>query len=124
MTGQYSSGREWAMSLDVACRVDTCPTTDGVTVRDVSAHGATEGAKKVLRYRGWLIDRRDNLCPEHAGPIPVCEVCGEATPITYAVRNGKHITGKAHTCLACYRAAMDARIREDQAARIAKEYQS
>ena len=114
----YADGREWSMGLIVRCRVETCPETDEATVADCSAHGATEGVKRLFRYRGWTLGRRDNLCPEHSGPIPACEACGDPTPKPYGVKDGKHITGKAWTCLPCYRDAMDARVRERQAARI------
>lgn len=103
-----SGGREWAMSLSVRCRVETCTATDSACVAAVSAHDATEGAKKVLRYRGWKIDRRDDLCPEHAGPIRVCEVCGEPTPPPYGSDSRhRHITGVDWACSACYRRMFD-----------------
>jgi len=107
-----SSDREWAMTIDIECSVQTCSTKDTVTVRDVSAHGATEGAKKVLRYRGWAINRRDNTCPEHNGPIPVCLLCGVDVPKPYGIEHSQHITGVRLSCLPCHRKAMDARVAE------------
>ena len=114
-----SSDRTWAMTLDVECSVETCATKDGVTVCDTTAHGATEGTKKVLRYRGWVIGRRDNTCPAHSGPIPVCLICGVDIPKPYGVESQSHVTGVRLSCLPCHRKAMDAWLAE----RFAKEMQ-
>lgn len=105
-----SGGREWAMSLAVVCRVETCTARDEVSVAGVSAHGATEGAKAVLRHRGWTLDRRDDLCPEHSGPILACTVCGEPTPKPYGIAPGHIVRG--YHCLPCHRTALDERVRE------------
>ncbi len=107
-----SGGREWAMTLEVVCRVDGCPAKDGATVAGRSAHDATEGAKAVLRYRGWRIDRLDDLCPTHAGPIPACELCGEPTPRPYGSTHTEHYTGRRWVCHECGRAAHKASVRE------------
>ena len=108
-----SGGREWAVSLEVVCRVETCPTRDSVTVASVGAEDARQGVMKVLRYRGWTIDRRDDLCPAHSGPIRCCELCGAETPSPYGHgTHAKHITGVAWACEPCYRVRFNARLRE------------
>lgn len=107
-----SCDREWAMTLDIVCSVETCATKDSITVRDTTAHGATEGAKKILRYRGWAINRRDNTCPAHSGPIPVCLLCGVDVPKPYGITHATHITGVRLSCLPCHRDALDARVAE------------
>lgn len=101
-----SGGREWAMTLDVVCRVEACANRDTATVAGRGALDATDGARKVLRYRGWRLDRRDDLCPDHAGPIPVCELCGEPTPKPYGSTHGQHYTGVSFACHPCGRAAL------------------
>ena len=109
-----SGGREWAMSIDVRCRVEMCTAHDSVSVAAVSAHDAVEGVKKVLRYRGWTFGRRDDLCPAHAGPIPACEVCGEPTPQPYGVNGtGRHITGVSWCCYPCYHRLFDLKCAAD-----------
>lgn len=105
-----SGGREWAMSLDVVCRVDVCTAKDSATVASVSAHDATEGVKKMLRHRGWTIDRREDTCPSHSGPIPACTVCGTPTPKPYGI-NPDHIVHGYH-CVPCHHVALRERVRE------------
>lgn len=102
-----SGGREWAVTLDVVCRVETCPAHDTASVVSTCAEDARQGVVKTLRYRGWKIDRRDDLCPTHAGTIPVCELCGEPTPKPYAVTRARHYTGVGYCCQTCSRQKLD-----------------
>lgn len=102
-----SGGREWAMTLDVACRVETCAERDTATVAAVSAEAARQGVMKVLRHRGWTIDRLDDLCPTCSGPIPPCELCGDPTPRPYAVTGSRHYTGVGYCCHPCARIKLD-----------------
>ena len=94
--------RIWAMTLDLTCSVEPCETKDTATCADRSAYGATEGCKKILRYRGWKISHRENHCPQHAGPIPPCLLCGTPTPPEYG-HDARHITGVSNACNSCYR---------------------
>jgi hypothetical protein len=106
-----SSDRTWVMTLDIVCSVETCPKVATASCCDTTPIGATEGAKKILRYRGWLINRRDNTCPEHSTPIPACLLCGVPTPLAYG-HDMHHITKVSHACDACYRKAFSLRMAE------------
>jgi hypothetical protein len=117
-----SGDRTWAMTLDIACSIETCPKIDTASCADTCATGATENVKKILRYRGWKIDRRSNTCPDHSGPIPPCPTCGTPTPTIYGFNNGAYwrLPGQAvNTCEPCYRKQfalnMAARLMEDGA---------
>jgi len=106
-----SGGREWAMTLAVECRVEVCTARDEVSVASTSAHDATEGVKKILRYRGWTFGRLEDICPAHSGPIPACTVCGAPTPKPYGIA-ADHIVHGYH-CLACHHTAFQEQVREE-----------
>jgi hypothetical protein len=106
-----SHGREWAMTLTVKCAVDGCPAVMEATVAGVSAHAATEGAKKVLRYLGWTISRMENRCAVHSGPIPSCVKCGEPTPRPYAIDPSRILRGLS--CIPCHQEALREAVREE-----------
>lgn len=94
--------RVWSMTLELTCSVELCETKEHACCADRSAYGATEGCKKILRYRGWKIRHRENRCPQHSGPIPPCMLCGTPTPPEYG-QNVRHITGVSNACDSCYR---------------------
>jgi hypothetical protein len=99
-----SGDRTWAMTLDIACSIETCPKIDTASCCDTTPIGATDGVKMLLRYRGWKINARDNTCPEHSGPIPPCPTCGVPTPLVYGQNHEwnpyKH---PKNMCDPCYR---------------------
>lgn len=110
------SMREWTVEVKATC--SKCARVTSASAWSGSCEDARQTAVKVIRYRGWRLmaegHRYDDLCPEHFGPLPTCEVCGEPTPKEYAPKYAKHITGVDHACSACYRMAFDKRRRELQ----------
>ena len=113
-----SGGREWAMTLDVECRVEPCTAKDTASVASTSSIDATEGVRKVLRHRGWTLDRREDTCPAHSGPIPSCTVCGAPTPKPYGIPADHIVHG--YSCKACHYAALQERVRETFAKDLAR----
>ena len=109
-----SGGREYVVELAVECRVETCDTKDRAAVVSVGAEDARQGVLMVLRHRGWTIDRRDDLCPAHSGPIPACEVCGQPTPRPYSATFHRHLTGVNYACRDCARRAVSARFIQER----------
>ena len=105
------SRREWSVRLDVECA--KCARTDSAEVGSTSCEDARQNAMKVLRYRGWSIGRKhgSDLCPDHAPPIPKCELCGEPTPRQYGFEL-RHITDADFTCKPCYRRVFDLKRKE------------
>lgn len=104
--------REWRVGLKVQCV--RCGAVDDVLLGSTSAEDARTNAMKVLRYRGWSLAGRQkiiDLCPEHAPPLPKCELCDEPTPNEY-LHESHHITGVKSACLACYQAEFALRMKE------------
>lgn len=114
MVAAEKSLREWTVEVKAVCR--RCARTTSASAWSKSCEDARQTAVKVIRYRGWRLmaarHRYDDLCPECFGPLPTCELCGTPTPVEYADKHGKHITGVDFTCPACWREKFDQRLRE------------
>lgn len=80
--GSRATGnREWSVTLTLTC--DYCRATETATASSITKAQAVSDVEKELRYAGWGIARIRTSCPEHAGPLPNCDRCGEATPPEY-----------------------------------------
>lgn len=101
--GSRATGnREWSVTLTLTC--DTCRATEAASASAITKVQAVSDVEKKLRYAGWRIARIRTFCPEHAGPLPHCERCGEATPPEYGQKVRPWVTDSPFMCDPCLRA--------------------